>query len=94
MPTPRKYEAPLSLILETYSTDELTEWIIRNGTYFERVWWAIKLLETDTGDRFTNAQQIAAWGRNQTQAIRVAGFRLQAKLIMAFLGPDQEQKSA
>jgi len=94
MPTPRKYETQLHRVLAIHSIDVITEWVIKHGTLFERTWWTIKLYEMGTGDRFTNAQQIAAWGRNQTQAIRVAGFRLQAKLIMAFLGPDQEQKSA
>ena len=87
-----EYEDELSLILVNYGTEEITDWVIKWGKPRERTWWAIKLLEMDTGDHFTNAQQIDAWGLQKTQAIRVAGFRLLRKLVKAFLGAKLEQK--
>jgi hypothetical protein len=72
MPTPRKYEAQFNLIIANYGTEMITDWVVKRGTPNERTWWAIKLLQWDTGERFTNAEQIAAWGLQKTRAIRTA----------------------
>ena len=87
-------EAQFRNILYTRDIGEITAWVFVISTYFELVWWSIKLLEMDTGERFTNAEQIAAWGTEQTVAIRVAGLRLKKKLINLFLATDEDQKSA
>jgi hypothetical protein len=92
--TSEEDEAQFRYILYTRDIGEITAWVFVISTYFELVWWNIKLLEMDTGERFTNAEQKAAWGTEQTDAIRVAGHRLKKKLIKVLLGTDEEPKSA
>lgn len=89
---PRKYEAQLSYIVHTHGISELTDWVLKHGTEHEWLWWTSNLLETVTGERINNAVDIAALGFKETLAIRVAGHRLQGKLVKAFLGNNQEQQ--
>lgn len=83
--TPKKYEAKFSRILHTYGKAEVTLWILKHGTEHERVWWWTMLLESETGEEIPLALDIAALGYNEANAIRVAGIRLQEKLVKAFL---------
>jgi hypothetical protein len=88
----RKYEAQITRIILTNGREEITEWVFTHGTFFEAVWWNNMLREAETGQRFTNAEQEAVWGHKYAQAIRVAGLRLQEKLVKAFLVTNQEYK--
>src|SRR4051794_892763 len=84
--TPRKYERLIRCILFTHGREKVTDWVLTHGTFFEVVWWNNHLRKADTGQGLTNAEQEALWGPRITLAIRVAGIRLQEKLVKAFLG--------
>jgi hypothetical protein len=88
----RMYEAELSYIIHEHGIMAVNKWVCQNGTFFELVWWRNKIRECETGQRFTNDEQEAVWGRRHTQAIRVAGHRLKEKLVKAFLGTKLEPK--
>jgi hypothetical protein len=91
---PRNYEAEFSYILHSHGRTELSLWVLKYGTENEQVWWWSRFLESETGEKITNALDIAALGENEALAIRVAGHRLIRKIVKAFLGTKpQLQKS-
>jgi hypothetical protein len=90
---PRKYEAQFRQIIVTHDIVEVTLWVFVISTDLEWEWWRIKLLEWETGEHFTNAKLKEVYGCTKAQALRVAGLRLQEKLVKAFLETDEEEKS-
>jgi len=88
---PRMYEVEISYIIHEHGIGAVDDWVYENSTFFGVVWWNNMIREMNTGQRFTNAEQEALWGEKITNDIRVAGHRLKAKLVKAFLGTTQDQ---
>jgi hypothetical protein len=88
---PRMHEAELSYIIHEHGIVAVNKWVLQNcKSFFEVVWWRNKIREWEMDQRFTNAEQEAVWGKKYTNDIRLAGHRLKAKLVKAFLGTTQE----
>jgi hypothetical protein len=84
---PRKYEVDFSYLLITEGILKLTYWVLEYATPNERVWWWSRIIESRTDEEITFALDCEALGYNQANAIHQAGFRLQEKLVKAFLKP-------
>lgn len=74
----------LSRILYENGIEEVTEWVIRNCPFWERMVWGMLLEESDTGNSMVHSEIVEAFGRTVADNLRSGFFRLKKRLGKKF----------
>ena len=83
----RKYSDELHEVLLEYGYGDITEWVIERCPYFQRVAWAIVLLETYTDDYLTESEVVELFGEKFANNLRKGKSDLLKRIAKIF--PDE-----
>jgi hypothetical protein len=80
----REFSARIHRLLFEYGEGEITEWVIRRCSYYQRLAWGLYLAWSLTGDSPTNSEIEAAFGKTFANNLRSAQSRLRERLATEF----------